>query len=116
MHKLDKKYLPDDIGGGVFKVNVSYDATNSMWVCDKTYDEITAAEEAKTPIVGTFTNKSGLTFTCVGCDAVVANCRLAAFNLITSSAPVIYEIKVLVDNATVEVYELALTATATQIT
>lgn len=113
VHKLDKKYLPDDIGGGVFKVNVSYDATNSVWVCDKTYAEIKAAEEAKTPIVGTFTNKYEQVYTLIGCDSMEVCCRLVAFDVL--SMPTIYRITVY-DGGDVDADALTLTATSTALT
>lgn len=114
VHKLDKKYLPDDVGG-VFKVNVSYDSTNSAWVCDKTYAEITAAEEAKTPIIGTFTDSYNSVFTLIGCDeSDMGICRLAAFD-ISSRAPAIYSIKVWEDGS-VNISQLLLTATSTELT
>ena len=110
VHKLDKKFLPNEVN--IFNVNISYDEANSKWVSDKTYDEIIAAEEARMPIVGTFTNINGKVYTLLGCDLEAANCQLSAFNVSNDSAPIIYKIRVSVDNW-VSVTELTLTATAT---
>lgn len=112
--KLDKKYLPDDVGG-LFKVNVYYDEANSMWVSDKTYDEIRAAEQAKMPIVGTFTDRDGKVFTLVGCDVSAGQCFLSAFDVNVLDEPYIYRINI-VEGDDLYIYRLALTATATELT
>lgn len=41
--KLDKKFLPDDIGGGVFRVNLTLTETANTYTADKTFNEIVAA-------------------------------------------------------------------------
>lgn len=46
IHKIDKKYLPDDIGGAsVFTVNITVNEDGS-YSADKTFDEIKAAHES----------------------------------------------------------------------
>jgi hypothetical protein len=79
IHTIDPKYLPES--GAGFNVNVWYDSDAFEYVSDKTYEQIKAAEEAKTPIVGTFTLYDGKVFTMIGCDEALPTVNLVAFNL-----------------------------------
>ena len=108
VHKLDKKFLPDGVGGNIFNINVSYDDANSEYISDKTYEEIKAAEEAKMPIVGTFTDQTGLVFTLIGCDLSGGECCcLAAFDVQNLSVPIIHKIEVY-ENGDVFVSDISL--------
>lgn len=74
---IDPKFLPD----AGFKVNVWYEDATGDYTADKTYAEIRAAEEAKTPIVGTLTLLDGKVFTMIGCDDALPTVNLVAFNM-----------------------------------
>ena len=86
---IPAEYLP------CFNVNVAYDADSDVYVSDKTYEQIKAAEAQKKAIVGTFTHKDGMVFTLIGCDLGEAEqCKLIAFDLNTDAVLCYYLIKV----------------------
>lgn len=54
IHKIDEKYLPDDIGGAsVFTVNITVNEDGS-YSADKTFDEIKAAHESGKVVMSSY--------------------------------------------------------------
>lgn len=104
---IDPKFLPET--GAGFNVNVWYDSDALDYVSDKTYEQIKAAEEAKTPIVGTFTLHDGKVFTMIGCDSALPTVNLVAFNL--NSTPDIGVYHVSIDENFTNVAFFSITAT-----
>lgn len=90
IHTIDPKYLPET--GAGFNVNVWYES--GEYVSDKTYEEVKAAEEAKTPIVGTFTLHDGKVFTMIGCDSALPTVNLVAFNLNSTPDIGVYHVSI----------------------
>jgi len=107
IHTIDPKFLPET--GAGFNVNVWYDSDALDYVSDKTYEQIKAAEEAKTPIVGTFTLHDGKVFTMIGCDSALPTVNLVAFNL--NSTPDIGVYHVSIDENFTNVAFFSITAT-----
>lgn len=89
---IDPKYLPES--GAGFNVNVWYDSDAFEYVSDKTYEQIKAAEEAKTPIVGTLTLYDGKVFTMIGCDVALPTVNLVAFNLNNTPEIGVYHVSI----------------------
>ena len=75
-------------------MNVWYDSDALDYVSDKTYEQIKAAEEAKTPIVGTFTLHDGKVFTMIGCDLALSTVNLVAFNLNSTPEIGVYHVSI----------------------
>lgn len=105
IHTIDPKFLPES--GAIFNVNGWYES--GEYVFDKTYEQIKAAEEAKTPIVGTLTLPDGKVFTMIGCDSALPTVNLVAFNL--NSTPDIGVYHVSIDEKLTNVAFFSITAT-----
>ena len=76
---IDPKFLPEM--SSYCHVNIWYDENDGEYKSDKTYDDIKAAEAAKTPVIGTLTVPSGNVYTLIGCDLALPSAYLVAFNL-----------------------------------
>ena len=99
IHPIDPKYLPET--GAGFNVNVWYE--NGEYVSNKTYEQIKAAEAAKTPITGTLTIADGKVFTLIGADAsAYAWVNLVAFDLNRTPSVYVYKVEIF-ENAYVAV-------------
>ena len=104
---IDPKFLPEM--SSYCHVNIWYDENDGEYKSDKTYDDIKAAEEAKTPIVGTLTLHDGKVFTMIGCDGSLPTVNLVAFNL--NSTPDIGVYHVSIDEKFTNVAFFSITAT-----
>ena len=99
IHTIDPKYLPET--GAGFNVNVWYE--NGEYVSNKTYEQIKAAEAAKTPITGTLTIADGKVFTLIGADSsAYAWVNLVAFDLNRTPSVYVYKVEIF-ENADVAV-------------
>lgn len=90
-HTIDPKFLP---GGAGFNVNVWYES-GTTYLADKTYEQIKAAEAAKTPITGTLTIADGCVFTLIGADASAFSwVNLVAFEVAHSPSVYVFHVRI----------------------